>query len=121
MINSTNIIIYDTPGIVIQNDTINNIEFSNLFNIIDKFIYVVDYRTENYENEISSINKLRSFNKEIILVINKDDNDKKNTNIKPFGLNQFFFISCSHKIGFDDLYQYLESYDGSNEEIINEN
>ena len=121
MINSTNIIIYDTPGIIVQNYTINKVEFSNLFKIIDKFIYVVDYRSKNYENEIASINKLRSFNKEIILVINKDDNYQKNLNIKPFGLNNFFFISCSHRIGFDYLYEYLESHDDNNEENINEN
>jgi GTP-binding protein len=109
--NSNNLFLYDTPGIIIQNHKINKLEFSNLFKIIDKFIYVIDYKTKNYENEIESINKLRSFNKEIILVINKDDNYKKNLNTKPFGIDSLFFISCSHKIGFDELYDYFESYD----------
>ena len=72
--NSTNVILYDTPGVIIQNHTINKIDFSSLFKIIDKFIYVLDYKVKTYDNEIESINKLRSFNKEIILVINKDDN-----------------------------------------------
>ena len=109
--NSNNLFLYDTPGIIIQNHKINKLEFSNLFKIIDKFIYVIDYKTKNYENEIESINKLRSFNKEIILVINKDDNYKKNLNTKPFGIDALFFISCSHRIGFDELYDYFESYD----------
>ena len=105
-----NIIIYDTPGIVFQNNKINKVNFSDLFNIIDKFIYVIDYKTENYENEIESLNKLRTLNKEIILVINKDDNYVKNLNIKSFGIKTFFFISCAHKHGIDILYDYLEQY-----------
>ena len=115
--NSTNLILYDTPGIIIQNQKINDILFSSLFKIIDKFIYVIDYKTKNYENEIESINKLRSFNKDIILVINKDDNYQKNINIKLFGIHNIFFISCSHRIGFDQLYEYLESCDDGNKQI----
>ena len=113
--NSSNVVIYDTPGVIIQNHKINNVEFSDLFKIIDKFIYVVDFKTKNYENEIESINKLRNFNKEIILIINKDDNSQKNLNIKPFGIKTFFFVSCSHRIGFDDLYEYLNSFDDGND------
>ena len=111
IINSNNVFIYDTPGIIIQNHKINDVEFANLFKIINKFVYVIDFKTNNYEHEIESINKLRSFDKEIILVINKDDNYQKSINIKPFGINTVFFISCSHKIGFDELFEYLESHD----------
>lgn len=120
--NSTNVVLYDTPGVIIQNHKINKVDFSSLFEIIDKFIYVIDYRTKNYENEIESINKLRSFNKEIILIINKDDNYKTNLNTKPFGIDTLFFISCSHRLGFDDLYQYLKSYDNeiADKEIENQ-
>ena len=119
--NLNNIVIYDTPGVIIQNHKINNVAFSNLFQIIDKFIYVIDYKTKNYENEIESINKLRSFNKDIILVINKDDNYEKNINVNPFGIDTFFFISCSHRIGFDDLYEYLENHDDGNKQKDIEN
>ena len=119
--NVNNVVIYDTPGVVMQNHKINKVEFSSLFKIIDKFIYVIDYKNKSYENEIELINKLRAFNKEIILIINKDDNNQKNINIKSFGINTFFFISCAHRIGFDDLYEYLESYDhGMEEEIEND-
>ena len=114
--NSTNINLYDTPGIIFQNHKINNVEFTSLFKIIDKLIYVIDYKTKNHENEIESINKLRSYNKEIILVINKDDNSQKNLNIRPFGIHTVFFTSCSHRIGFDELYEYLENHDDNKHE-----
>ena len=117
----TNVVLYDTPGVIIQNHKINNVEFSSLFEIIDKFIYVIDCKNKNYENEIESINKLRRFNKEIILVINKDDNHQKNINTKSFGINASFFVSCSHRIGFDEFYEYLESYDNESEEKEIEN
>ena len=108
--NIKNVYIYDTPGIVFKKNKIHSFQFSELFNLIDKFIYVIDYKEKNYENEIESINKLRSFNKEIILVINKDDNYEKNLNIKSFGVKTFFFISCSHKLGFDKFYEYFEKF-----------
>ena len=119
--NSSNLVLYDTPGVIIQNHIINKIEFSSLFKVIHKFIYVIDYKSKNYENEIESINRLRTFNKEIILVINKDDNSQKNINIKQFGIENLFFISCSHRVGFDELHDFLESYDNENEEKDIEN
>ena len=119
--NTRNIVIYDTPGIIIHNNKINKVQFSSLFKIIDKFIYVIDYRDKNFEIEIESINKLRSFNKEIILIINKDDNYAQNINIKQFGIDAQFFISCAHRIGFEELFEYLNRYDEDSEETILEN
>ena len=110
-----NITLYDTPGIIIEGDKIKKIYFSKIFNLIDKFIYVVDYKSTNIENEIESINKLRSFNKEIIIIINKDDNFKNDLNIKKFGIKNTFYISCEHKIGIDNVYEYLEQFSLHNE------
>jgi len=109
--NLDNIYVYDTPGVIIQNNKIDKVEFSDIFNSIDKFIYVIDYNEKNYENEIQSINKLRSLNKDIILVINKDDNNKKNLDTTLFGIKNLFYISCAHKIGIENIYEYLEQYD----------
>ena len=50
-----NIFIYDTPGVIIQNDKIDKVHFSDLFKSIDKLIYVIDFKEKNYENEIQSI------------------------------------------------------------------
>ncbi len=113
-----NIILYDTPGIIVHRNKIESLHFSNIFNLIDKFIYVIEYN-KNFASDLESINELRKFNKEIILVINKDDNFKNDLNIKSLGINNYFFISCEHKLGIDSLYEYLETFDNENEIDIN--
>ena len=114
--NFNNVFLYDMPGMFIEQSKTKKIHSSELFKLIDKFIYVIDYKLTNYENELLSINKLRRFNKEIILIINKDDNNDKDLNIKLFGIKTIFFISCAHKHGIDELYEYLKNY---NNEIKN--
>mgnify|MGYP000443980011 CR=1 FL=1 len=106
-----NVFIYDTPGVVILNNKINKIHFAELFNLADKFIYLIDFKEKNFDNEIQSINKLRVLNKEIILVINKDDNNEKDLNINLFGIKKVFFISCAHNLGIEEFYEYLEQFD----------
>ena len=113
--NLNNVYIYDTPGVIIKNNEINKFKFSKLFNLIEKFIYVIDYKVKNYENELESINKIRSFNKEIILLINKDDNNEKDFNVNHFGIKKFFFISCEHRLGIDKIYEYLKNFDEINQ------
>ncbi len=110
VINLNNVYIYDTPGIIVNKNKVNTLIFSTLFKTIDKLIYVIDYKKKNYENELDSINALRKLNKEIILVINKDDNNEKNININKFGIKKVFFTSCSHKLGIDEIYEYLEEF-----------
>lgn len=117
--NYNNVFIYDTPGIFLLNNKVNKVRFSELFYLIDKFIYVVDYKEKNFELEAQSINKLRSFNKDIILLINKDDNFEKNLNIKSFGIKNVFFISCSHMHGINEFYEYLVQFN-ENVEIDNQ-
>ena len=39
------------------------------------------------------------FNKEILVIINKDDNLKQDKKIDNLGIKNIFFISCSHNIG----------------------
>ena len=109
--NLNNVYLYDTPGVIIEKDKINKIQFSNLFNLIDIFIYVVDYKSSNFLYELDSINKLRILNKEIIIIINKDDNQKKDVTKKLFGVKKLFYLSCTHKLGFDEIYEYLSQYD----------
>tara|TARA_Y100001970_G_scaffold48479_1_gene61434 strand:- start:21785 stop:23071 length:1287 start_codon:yes stop_codon:yes gene_type:complete len=105
-----NIYLYDTPGLILKKNIIKELHFSELFKIIDNFIYVIDYNTKNYENEIEFINYLRTLEKKIILIFNKDDNFKKEINTKNFGINNIFFISCEHKHGLDQLYEYFNKY-----------
>ena len=67
VIKYNNIFIYDTPGVIIQNNKINKFDFSKLFDLVDKFIYVIDYRLKNFETDLQSLNVLRVFNKQIFV------------------------------------------------------
>ncbi len=119
--NNNSINIYDTPGIEINDNKFINKNFLNLIKEIDIFIYVVDYKNNSYLNDIEIINLLRKFNRDIILIVNKDDNYKQDKNLDSFGLKVFFYLSCSHKIGFEDLLSHLSKYkkDDKNTKINN--
>jgi len=104
-------IIYDSPGVIIKNNKTIEINFSKLLLNIDVFFYVIDLKSKNDNYDKESINELRRFNKKIILIINKDDNCDQNSNILKTGFDNLFFISCSHNLGFDKLYAYLERND----------
>ena len=107
-INNKNIFIYDTPGLI----NINKLDkmILNLEKKIDIFLYVVNYKNNNFINDKKLINKLRKFNKKIILIVNKDDNLDKDKNFDTFGLKNIFYISCSHKLGIDYLLDYLNKF-----------
>ncbi len=119
--NNKNLKIYDTPGIFFNKEKIVNRIYENLIKKIDVFIYVIDYKKYDFTQDKELINIFRKFNKEIILIINKDDNFKEDKNLKIFGIKVFFYISCSHNIGFNELINFLNSYDTKtlNEKNIN--
>ncbi len=104
-------IIYDSPGVNFKYNKSKEINFSKLFLNIDIFLYVIDLKCKNdgYDNE--SINELRKYNKKIILIINKDDNAEQNFTFSKTKFDDSFYISCSHNLGFDKLYTYLENND----------
>ena len=103
--------IYDSPGVNIRFNKSSNIHFSNLLKEIDIYLYVIDVKSKNYDFNNESINELRKFNKKIILLINKDDNFKQNSIYSKSGFENLFYISCSHNLGFEQLYEYLEKND----------
>ncbi len=106
---NSNIYIYDTPGITFRKNSIDKF-YKNLINIIDVFIYVIDYKSENQINDKELINLLRKYNKEIIFVVNKDDNLNQDKDLNEFGLKNIFYTSCSHKLGIDKLLNFLSKY-----------
>tara|TARA_B100001027_G_scaffold41173_1_gene26299 strand:+ start:275 stop:1567 length:1293 start_codon:yes stop_codon:yes gene_type:complete len=105
-----NIKIYDTPGIEFNKDKIINRNYEKLISEIDILIYVIDYKNKNYSNDKELINNFRKFNKEIILIINKDDNLNEDKNLNILGIKKFFYVSCSHKLGIIEFIDYLNSY-----------
>ena len=106
--------IYDTPGILFKKNSTNLFQttsiFKTLLNKIDIFLYVLDYSSIFDLSDNNLINELRKFNKEIILLINKFDNFNQipNTEFYKYGIKNVFFLSCSHKIGFDVFHTFLK-------------
>lgn len=113
-----NINVFDTPGIINEKNLVTK-SVSNIINKIDIFVYVIDYKDENYLIDKELINELRKFNKEIFVIINKDDNLKQDKNIDNLGIKNIFFISCSHNIGIDTFLNFLSKYDVKDNNLIN--
>ena len=121
-IKNSNNYIYDTPGVIISKKekfNINNLSIiKNLIKKIEFILYVIDFKEGFNLIDLENINYLRKQNKEIVLLINKSDNDKNNDLdiFKKYGLKKFFFLSCSHNIGFEKLFKELNFY---NKKLIN--
>ncbi len=109
--NNININLYDTPGIISKKNNILNKNIIKIIKDIDIFLYVIDYKISNYSNDKDLINLFRKFNKKIILIVNKDDNLNQDKNLDLLGLDKIFYISCSHKLGFDNFLTYLENFE----------
>ena len=113
IINISNCQVYDTPGILLKNNFIHEFQNSSIFrkliNKIDIFFYVIDYNSIFDQHDNDFINNLRKHNKKLILLINKFDNFNKKPNLDYFkySVNEVFFLSSSHKKGFDILNQFL--------------
>ena len=114
---NSSIKIYDTPGIEFNKDKIINRNYEKLITEIDVFIYVIDYKNNDHSTDKDLINNFRKFNKEILLIVNKDDNFNEDKNLKILGIKKIFYISCSHKLGIIEFIDYLNTY---NVKSINE-
>ena len=108
-----NISVYDTPGITNDIESINQ-NIKRFINDIDVILYVIDFKIKNYLHDLEIINSLRKLNKEIILIVNKDDNYLNNKNLVNFGLKNIFYISCSHKLGINNFLNFINNYEIKN-------
>ena len=109
LIKDANSYIYDTPGILINdklNDNIINFDSNNFIKSnIDIFFYVIDYNSDFNEIDNFAISKLRKYGKKIILLINKFDNYKSqsNNNFSKYKIDSIIYLSCAHRFGIKDL------------------
>lgn len=108
LIKGTDSYLFDTPGILINQKKLNFFEtfLNEIFkHNINYFIYVIEYKNGFNQVDNFSINRLRKYNKNIILVVNKFDNykEKPSNEFIQYGIESIFFISCSHNFGLDKL------------------
>ena len=105
-----NINIYDTPGIIAKNKFLDK-HINYLIKKINLILFVIDFKSNSFENDKSLLHSLRKFGKQIILVVNKDDNIDQNIDLSSFGIKDVFYISCSHRIGIRELLFFLSKYE----------
>jgi len=101
--------IFDTPGNLIDFNVDDNNIFKNIIAETDIFLYVIDYKSIFNNIDKTNIDKLRTYEKKIILLINKFDNYNQtpNNDHLKYGLKNNFFLSCSHNYGFNFLKNYI--------------
>jgi len=116
LISDTSSFIYDTPGVLINDNSSKNI-LSNVFtdiikNNIDCFLYVIDFNNLNDESDFFAIKNLRKYNKKIILIINKFDNfnNTEYIDLDKYGIIDLLFISCAHRYGFDLFKELISKF-----------
>jgi len=106
-------LVFDSPGLLLNKKItqLSSNKFLNNFFLekIDIFFYVIEYKSIFNSIDKEIIDSIRKYNKKIILLINKFDNDNQipNNEILKYGIKNYFLLSCSHKIGFDNLNEYL--------------
>ena len=117
--NSTQIIIYDTPGLnFLKSKTINSKKFNTIIweiiNNVDLVLFIIDSANYNYELTLKDIEKIHKVKKHIVVVFNKIDlinkifilqyiNDLNDTNL----VEDFFNISAKYHKGIGLLEKYL--------------
>ncbi len=89
----------------------------------DTILFVVDGLEDLTEADKKIRNMLKKSNKEVIVLVNKIDNDKRSNNIYNYyelGFSKVMGVSAEHNLGFNELLDYLTS-DINEEEETNEN
>ena len=89
----------------------------------DTILFVVDGLEDLTEADKKIRNMLKKSNKEVIVLVNKIDNDKRSNNIYNYyelGFSKVMGVSAEHNLGFNELLDYLTS-DINEEDETNEN
>jgi len=101
--------IFDTPGLILNKKSQNQLKIKKTLKELviksDVLLFVIDFQSKLNSQDQLIINWLRTFNKKIVLLINKMDNFDKNISFDyfRFGISDVFSLSCSHKLGFDNF------------------
>ncbi len=127
-VNDKEIVISDLPGLDENPDFLNNEFQSKVKNYLkeaDKILFVIDIDSKNFEG-LDKINQLiQEINAEdkILTVFNKCENfnnyelDKR---LFKYIYDKEFYVSGYHKIGTDELLEYLIKYSGTKRQQDND-
>lgn len=121
--NNKSFILIDTGGIEIGHDDFNEdikVQASLAIDESDIILFVVDGKNDLDPNDYLIRDMLIKSHKDVIVVVNKIDNDKRKDNIYAFyelGFEHVFGVSAEHNIGFRELMDFLTSSMNENEEL----
>lgn len=99
----------DTGGIDLGNDNFNEdilVQASFAIDEADLILFVVDGKVELSASDYKIRDLLRKSNKEVIVVVNKIDNEQRKEELYRFyelGFAKIFGVSASHKLGLKEL------------------
>jgi len=121
--NNKSFFLIDTGGIEIGNNDFNQdikVQAELAIDESDLILFVVDGKNDLDANDYLIRDMLIRSKKEVIVVVNKIDNDNRKDNVYAFyelGFEKVFAVSAEHNLGFKELLDYITSKMNENEEI----
>lgn len=119
--NNKSFFVIDTGGIEIGNDDFNEdikVQAELAIDESDLILFVVDGKNDLDANDYLIRDMLIRSKKDVILVVNKIDNDKRKDNIYSFyelGFEYLFSVSAEHNLGFKELLDFITNNINENE------
>lgn len=121
--NNKSFFLIDTGGIEIGHDDFNEdikVQAELAIDESDLILFVVDGKNDLDPNDYLIRDMLIKSHKDVVVVVNKIDNDKRENNVYGFyelGFEHVFGVSAEHNLGFKELMDFITSSMSENEEI----
>ena len=122
--NNKSFFLIDTGGIEIGHDDFNEdikVQAEIAIDESDLILFVVDGKNELDPNDYLIRDMLIKSHKDVVVVVNKLDNDKRKDNVYGFyelGFEHVFGVSAEHNIGFKELMDFITDSMKETEEIV---
>lgn len=115
-------LLIDSGGLDDSNELFKNVRSKTLLSAKESelILYLVDVKLGVDEEDRKNFYTLAKLKKPIALVINKVDNEKDKERayeFASFGIKDVFFISVSHNVGLDELYDWLYKHLNKDESL----
>ena len=115
-------LLIDSGGLDESSELFKNVKSKTLLSAKESeiILYLVDVKLGVDEEDKKNFYTLARLKKPIALVINKVDNEKDKERayeFASFGIKDVFFISVSHNVGLDELYDWLYKHLNKDESL----
>lgn len=115
-------LLIDSGGLDESSELFKNVKSKTLLSAKESelILYLVDVKLGVDEEDRKNFYTLAKLKKPIVLVINKVDNEKDKERayeFASFGIKDVFFISVSHNVGLDELYDWLYKHLNKDESL----